>query len=198
MPAPNYQDADFAAALQAHLPTGPIWPRDPGSVQAQVCQALMRQYTRLHDRSVNLLSDAFPVAPVELLPEWEATLGLPDPCAGVSPTVQQRQQQVNARFVASGGQSVPYFVTLAANLGYAVTITEFAPFRVGVSSVGEALSNGAAWENAWQVNAPTFTIEYFTVGRDAVGEPLAQWGNTVLQCEMQRLAPAHTTVTFRY
>lgn len=196
MGAPLFTDDDFVAGFQNLLPTGPVWPRDADAVQTQTIRPLIKGYTRNTARAVNLLSDAFPVEPVELLPEWESTLGLPDPCAGTSPTIQQRQQQVAARFIASGGQSVAYFVQVAAALGYEITITQFAPLKVG-QVVGTPLY-GAAWAFAWQVNAPTFTIERFLVGRDAVGEPLAQWGNTVLQCELQRLAPAHTTLIFSY
>lgn len=196
-PALNPTDQDFQIGLMNLLPTGAVWPRDQDSVIAQVCLALIKNYTRNAAAAANLLVDAMPIAPVMMLPEWEESLGLPDPCAGASPTLQQRQQQVYARFTATGGQSVPYFISLAASLGYSVTITEFAPFRVGLNTVGQPI-NGDAWAFAWQVNAPQFSIEYFSVGRDAVGEALATWGNTVLQCEMQRLAPAHTTIIFSY
>jgi uncharacterized protein YmfQ (DUF2313 family) len=43
-------------------------------------------FERLTARANNLLIDAFPGSTYELLPEWEATLGLPDPCAGEAPT----------------------------------------------------------------------------------------------------------------
>jgi uncharacterized protein YmfQ (DUF2313 family) len=196
MPNPQYTDADFLAGFQRLLPTGPIWPRDGESVQAQTLQALVKGYTRNAASAVALLNDAFPVAPVMMLPEWQDTLGLPDPCAGPAPTLEVAQQQVAARFVASGGQSIAYYVSVAAALGYAITITQFTPYTVGLP-VGLPLV-GAAWAFAWQVNAPTFSIHYFEVGRDTVGEPLATWGNTVLQCELQRLAPAHTTLLFSY
>jgi uncharacterized protein YmfQ (DUF2313 family) len=197
MPTPLYSDADYLAMLQALAPRGRAWPRDPDALQTGTLAALAPTYTRNGARAAALISDAFPVAPVELLPEWEASLGLPDPCAGVSPTIQARQQQVAARFIAGGGQSIAFFVAFAATLGYPITITEFAPFRVGVSHAGDP-AYGTAWAHAWQVNAPTFTIEYFQAGHDAAGEPLASWGNTVLQCELQRLAPAQTTLMFSY
>lgn len=197
MPAPTYTDADLLFALQSLLPSGPVWPRDPDAVQTQTLAPLVAGPRRLTDRAANLLGDAFPVAPLELLPEWEATLGLPDPCAGTSPTVQLRQQQVAARFVAGGGQTPLYFINVASALGYTITITQFAPFRAGQNAVGQPLC-GDAWAHAWQVNAPATTVESFRVGRDAVGEPLATWGNAVLECEIKRLAPAHTTVGFAY
>lgn len=196
MAVPTFTDADYAAGLQALLPTGAVWPRDSDAVQSQICLALAKTFTRISARAGNLISDAFPVAPVELLPEWEATLGLPDPCAGVSPTILLRQQQVAARFIATGGQSAAYYINVAAALGYPITVTQFAPFRFG-QPFGQPLY-GTAWAFAWRVNAPTFTVRYFTFGRDGFGEPFASWSNNVLQCELQRLAPAHTTLLFSY
>lgn len=196
MAAPIYSADDLLTALQALLPTGPAWPRAGEAVQTQVLATLVEPLREMTDRAASLLSDAFPIAPVELLPEWEATLGLPDPCVGAAPTLLQRQQQVHARFVASGGQSVPYFTMTAANLGYPVTITEFAPSRFG-RPFGLPFG-GEAWAHAWQVDAPTFTVEPFLFGRNAFGDPFAVWDNTVLQCEMKRLSPAHTMLLFAY
>lgn len=147
-------------------------------------------------RSNNLLLASFPASTVEQLPEWESALGLPDPCAGPSPTIQARQQQVVARFIAGGGQSVPFFESYAATLGYDITITEFAPSRFG-NAFGRPFG-GEPWAHAWQVNAPSFTIERFKFGTDGFGEPSTNWGNTVLQCELNRLKPAHTILIFSY
>jgi uncharacterized protein YmfQ (DUF2313 family) len=196
----QYTDDDFLAGFLNLLPDGPVWPKQPtegedAPVVVQASRALIKGYTRNAASAQALLQDAFPVAPVMLLPEWEETLGLPDPCAGASPSIQVRQQQVNARFVASGGQTVAYFIKVAASLGYDITITTFAPSRFG-RTFGSPFG-GTDWAYAWQVNAPQFTIERFTFG-SGFGAPFASWGNTVLQCELQRLAPAHTTLLFSY
>jgi len=190
-----YTSDDFLSAFQALLPRGPIWPRDPDSVQTKVLAALMPSWARLAERDENLLTDAFPAAPVELLPEWEASLGLPDPCAGESPTLQQRQMQVKARFVANGGQSVTYLTQFAALLGYTVTIDEFAPAIAGRLRAGEP-ANGAGWAFVWRVNLPGFTLTNFRAGDSAAGDALTVWGNAVVQCELERVAPAHTVVLF--
>jgi uncharacterized protein YmfQ (DUF2313 family) len=144
-----------------------------------------------------LLVDAFPATAVELLPEWESTLGLPDPCAGESPTLQGRQQQVVARLTNSGGQSVPYFIAYAQTLGYTVTVTEFAPFRAGQSRAGQPTGT-QDWFFTWQINAPLNTITYFRAGQAGADQPLASWGNAVLQCELMAIKPAHTYLNFGY
>ena len=196
MLAPLFSAADFRNALQAHLPRGRVWPRDPDATQTAIAAGLAPSCEALNGRANNLLVDAFPSSTTELLPEWEKTLGLPDPCVGPSPTIEQRRAQVVARFTAQGGQSVDYFVSFAAALGYPITITQFTPFRFGMP-FGMPLC-GVPWAFAWQVNAPTFTIERFEFGTSECGEPFAFWSNTVLQCELTRLAPAHTILLFSY
>ncbi|HLN23874.1 MAG TPA: putative phage tail protein [Patescibacteria group bacterium] len=197
MPAPAHSAANYLSALQSLMPRGRIWPREPDATMTAVLSGLTPVYERQNARANALLVDAFPATAYELLPEWESTLGLPDPCAGASPTLAARRAQVVARLTGLGGQSVAYMIAYAANLGYAITITQFAPARVGQSRVGMPL-NGPAWAHAWRVNSPLNTVRQSRVGSAAAGEPLASWGNAVLQCELGEIAPAHTTIIFAY
>lgn len=189
----SFSADDFLAGFLNLLPRGPVWPRDPSSVQVQALSSLMPTWARLAGRDENLLVDAFPTTTVELLPEWESTLGLPDPCAGASPTLSQRQNQVTARFEDAGGQTIAHFISFAATLGYAITVTEFTPRRFG-AQFGTPMY-GTAWASAWQVNVPSITIAYRKFG-DLFGEPYAAWGNQVLSCELNRIKPAHTALIF--
>jgi uncharacterized protein YmfQ (DUF2313 family) len=166
-------------------------------VQPQALATLMPTYERQAGRAADLLTDIFPPDSVALLPEWEAALGLPDPCAGPNPTIEQRQQQVVARFAGGGGQSIAYFTQFAAALGYPITITEFAPARFGATTFGQPFC-GPQWANVWQVNQPTFVIQNAEFGHAEFGDPFRSWGSTIVQCELQRLAPAHTLVIFSY
>jgi uncharacterized protein YmfQ (DUF2313 family) len=197
MPAPTLTQQDYANVLGHLTPKGRAWPSDPGSVFRQTLASLAPTPYRAFGRASNLLIDAFPSTTVELLPEWQATLGLPDPCAGPAPTLAQKQAQVLARFTASGGQSVDYFVNFAKALGYDISITQYAPFRAGVSRAGQPACS-QDWAFVWRVNAPAISISYFSAGIGSAGEPLASWGNLVLQCEITRLSPAHTNVLFSY
>ncbi|MFD1557100.1 YmfQ family protein [Paraburkholderia silviterrae] len=191
------QAPDFLAALLACMPRGKIWPKDADAVQTQVLLGLATPFQQHNDRANYLLVDAFPATADELLPQWEATLGLPDPCAGESPTLQARRQQVVARLTNSGGQSAAYFIAYAQSLGFEVTITQFTPFRMGQQRMGCPLGT-QDWAFAWRVDAPANTITYFSLGQSAVGEPLAVWGSDVLECELRRLIPANTVLTFAY
>lgn len=73
--------SDIAVALQALLPRGPVWPRQPGAALTRVTSGIAATVHRVHARALALLVDAFPATTYELLPEWEETLGLPTRCA---------------------------------------------------------------------------------------------------------------------
>ncbi|HEY2010521.1 MAG TPA: YmfQ family protein [Rhizomicrobium sp.] len=195
MTAPVFSAADFVSAMQALLPRGRAWPRDAGEVLTQTLNGFAPTFARSAARANALLSDAFPAGTFELLPQWEESLGLPDPCAGQAPTTDTRRAQVVARFTHDGGQSVAYFIDLAAALGYTITITQFAPSQFG--RVFGSPFGGTPWAHAWQVNAAEFEPSQMTFGQ-AFGGPFAFWSNAVLECELRAAAPAHTTLLFSY
>jgi len=197
MSKPSFTSADFTSALLGLLPRGRVWPKELSSVHAQAVSCYAPTFQRISDSALGLLVDAFPATTVNLLGEWELTLGLPDPCAGISPTFQGRRNQVVARFTNSGGQSIQFFESFALGLGYTVTVTQYAPFRCGQSACGQQLG-GEDWFFTWAINSALNTITYFRTGQSAMGDPLASWGNSVLECELSEAKPAHTILQFHY
>lgn len=195
--APVYSVADYLGALQKLLPQGRAWNNEPTSVQAMVEAGLVAATQRVNVSDAQLLVDAFPSTTNFLLPEWEAALGLPDPCAGEAPTISARQGQVLARFTDTGGQSAARFIALAAQLGYTVTTTMFAPFRAGQSHAGDPLGGPYSFFT-WQVNAPLQTSTLFRAGVGHAGDPLQAWGNTVLECSLSGRSPANSSLQFAY
>jgi len=194
---PTANASDYLWQFQRLLPRGLIWQRAWGTYQAEQLLTLMPTWVRLHGRANDLITETFPCSTTELLVEWERSLGLPDPCTGPLDTLQERQRAVCTKFRARGGQSIAYYEQVASALGYTITITQFAPFRVGWNRVGDRLY-GEEWANAWRVNGPQTTITYFRVGRSTVGEALRAWGNELLECTIRAIAPAHTTLIFAY
>lgn len=142
-----------------------------------------------------ILTEADPRSTSYLLPDWERVLGLPDPCAGQLPTIDLRRAAVVAKITQRGGQSRPFFIALAAKLGFIITITEFSQYSV-ISPVNAPLC-GWPWCFTWQVNAQLNTVRYLSV-ISGVNEPLATWGNALLECAIGRFKPAHTVVQFSY
>jgi uncharacterized protein YmfQ (DUF2313 family) len=183
--APFYSAADYLAALQSLMPRGRVWSRDPGSVQTAVLAGVASSYAVQNQRANYLLVDAFPASASELLPEWEATLGLPSLAAGPHPSIPARQKMVLARCIGLMGVSMSAYQNYAALLGFAVTATNNAPFRCGQSRCGQRLGTLDQFFN--------LTIAGSAVANGTVYGP---FGLAVLQSELLRVAPAHGVMTF--
>jgi len=170
--------SDYAGALRGLLPRGRVWPQDPETDQQRLVHALANEPQRLDAAAVGLLAGSLPGDNAALLLEWEESLGLPDPCVGPNPSQAERAKQVRARFIGSNGQSASFFVAFAAALGFTIEIETYAPFRIGLGAIGDALASDA-WCYAWGVRV------------------IANAGGiapSALLCELQALKPAHTTV----
>lgn len=195
MVAPFFSADMFRLALLRLLPRGPIWSRDPDGLPSRLAAIWGKSFARNSQRAATLLVDAFPSTTQELLPEWEASLGLPDPCAGESPTIGQRRAQVVARLTDSGGYSIAYYVNFAKTLGYDISIQEFERSYFG-RKFGQKFG-GRDWAYTWQVSVPQFTVFRNKFG-SVFGEPFASWGAVVVQCEFLGRKPAHTILNFTY
>jgi len=200
----SYSADDFNHALLALLPRGKAWPKDPSSAQVRALSFIGPTFARLSARAEQLLVDAFPSTAVELLATWEALLGLPDPCAGPATSIAERQAQVIARLIGTGGQAMQFLIDFAALFGYTVTITEQAPaggtltqFVAGNTAGTRLVTDTGNDVFTYVVNAPLVSSSHFVAGSHA-GEPLASWGNTVLECVMDEVKPAHCKVIFAY
>lgn len=186
----------YREMLLALLPPGRAWNRQPDSVLAKLFEALGVELAQVEQRGEELIAECDPRTTAELLTDWERMLGLPDECTGPLDSLTLRRNAILIRLAEIGGQSISYFVALAARLGIPITITEFDAFQIGLP-VGLPL-NGVDWEFAFQVNAPAVTVTPFTVGASGAGDPLATWGNELLECAIERAKPAHTIPIFAY
>lgn len=132
----------------------------------------------------------------QLLPDWERVCGI-TPQAGAA--YQQRLQAVLAKLSETGGLSIPYFIRLAARMGYQITIDEPQQFHSGVSRAGSPLNLfDVIW--TWWVNiqGPPLQHVRFRAGLSTIGERLGLFGDPVIETMFNDLKPAHTLVFFRY
>jgi uncharacterized protein YmfQ (DUF2313 family) len=169
----------------------------------------------VHERARDLDRELDPRGAEELLPEWEAFLGLPDACVGEVDGLSQRRAAVVSRIAETGGQTPEYFVELAARFGFEVQVVEHVVATTGWATAGQAMETdgnpalcGTAtcgdqlglmlgWSATWDVVASNFSEQAATAG-SSVGLPLRTWGNALLECVIRRAAPAHTLVRFLY
>lgn len=193
----EHSAGEYRDALAALLPTGAAWSRDPASVLMQLLAALAAELARVDLRASQLLAETDPAATAELLGDWERVVGLPDPCVTQAQTIAERRRALEGRLTAVGGQSIAFFVALAARLGYSVTIDEFA--SSGAATAAGIVFSGDEWAHIWRVNVPEpVAINPFRAGAGAAGEPLRSWSNEVIECQFNRYKPAHTKVLFAY
>lgn len=191
-------NTDYLAQLQALLPLGPAWPKEDTAPLTRLLNGLAQELARVDGRARQLVEEADPRTVAELFADWERVAGLPDACVQAfagDQTVAQRRSALVGRLATLGGQSAAYYVGLAASLGYAITITEFTEHAV-TDDVEHPLYS-QAWNFAWQVNAALNTVNDLTV-EGVVEDPIAAWGNSLLECVIKRLAPAQSTVLFSY
>lgn len=194
----KFSIGDYTKALQNLMPMGIAWPRHPDSVQAALLKALGQDFQKNDASAQSLLKGAFPSMALELLDEWEETLGLPDPCSiSEQGTIQARRGAITSRLVSEGSLSKAYMISVCAALGYTITITEYRQARAGWSVAGDPI-NGEYWPFTWKVTAPDVTYTIAKAGQTFAGEPLRSWGNKTLPCTLERINPAHTVYLLEY
>lgn len=170
----NYRDQ-----LLALLPPGSLWEalrRGPNwRGMLLTCGDTL---ARVHAAILRLRREADPRSTTELLPEWEASCGLPDGCIPGGGSIQQRRNAVVARLTATGGASPQYYIDVAAKLGFTITVENVSP-------------------NVWRIHAPEETVIEMTCN-DTCNDALRTWGNEQLECVMNRIKHAHTDLLFAY
>ncbi len=188
--------AAYLAQLQQLLPPGRAWPREADATLTKLLSAPAAGLAAVDGRANDLIAETDPRTTLEMLRDWEVTAGLPDACsAAVADTVGERQDILHTKITSRGGQSRQFFITLAAALGYAVTITEFRPFTC--EDPCEKSITDESWTFVWRVDAPKTTIRDLTC-EGTCEDPLRVWGNTLLECAIGAKKPAHTHVNFAY
>jgi uncharacterized protein YmfQ (DUF2313 family) len=190
---------DYTHLMAQLLPTGAAWAAkdDPDTVMHQLLQGLAATFAHVDGWVDWFLRETNPATTVDLLPEWERMLGLPDPCMTPATTLQQRRDRVLGRIAETGGQSKQYLIDVCARYGYPVTITEHPYFRVGESAVDDGITGEEA-ALTFVVNYPDQPVSLFRVGDSTVGDALEVYDNQSLECIVNRIKPAQTFVIFNY
>ncbi|MGN6777562.1 YmfQ family protein [Rhizobium sp.] len=185
-------------SIISKLPTGFALGRR-GGILDTVFAAVADVLSTVENEADRLVTEADPRAAVDLLPDYERLLG-PDPCGRDldNLTLFQRQRIAHQRWTARGGQSIPYFVGLAASLGAQITVEEFWPSKAGRLRAGQRLRpNGCQF--VWRVNIPgLFGIRNFKAGVSRAGQSLGSFDISAVECVLRRPKPAHTEIVFSY
>jgi len=190
--------ADYLNQLQALLPQGPAWARDPDAVLTRLLSALSEEFARIDARAGQVIDEADPRNTTELLVDWERVAGLSalSPLDGSLLSTDQRRANLVSRITERGGQSPAYYIAMAARMGFVITITEFKEWSVGDSV--DAPLYGFDWNFAWRVNAPAVTAQEWSVD-STVDDPFAIWfEGLLLERALLDDKPAHTILLINY
>lgn len=149
-----------------------LFPLQIGGVLPDALGVDGRSLDAAQAQATALISEMFPDSAVELLPAWERICGITPPEGA---TVQSRQAAVTAKLRSRPGDiKRPYFIALAAKLGYTITITPFSPFMAGVGRAGDAIYIANAIY-IWEITISGTPVYYFRAGQSAAGEALCSW-----------------------
>lgn len=211
--------SDYLSMLQALLPRGAAWVREPDAVLTRLLAASAEELARLDSAAWRLLDETNPQTTVSALEDWERVLGLPDECGLAASTLAERRAQALRKLVRPVGQDIPFFEALAASMGYAATVEEFRPFAAEDSGADEYLNDAPGggtvntssvpatfrpseyhgWFFVFRLNvADEFPVRWFQAESSGAEDYLATWGNSVFECVINRAKPAHTLVLFGY
>ncbi|EGK28005.1 tail protein [Shigella flexneri VA-6] len=141
-----------------------------------------------------------PRTTTELINRWERLCGLPDECipAGTQ-TLRQRQQRLDAKVNLAGGINEDFYLAQLAALGRQdATITRYDKSTFTCSSACTDAVNAPEWRYYWQVNMPAATNSTWMTCGDPCDSALRIWGDTVVECVLNKLCPSHTYVIFKY
>lgn len=193
-------EKDYAHLVNALLPRGLIWSRKKGGVLDSILFSLSSEAARVDARARALIEESDPRTSVEELERWFADHGIPSECVAAiaDPSLEQMRQELIAKITSNSGLTAKYFEELADVLGYSAKVTTFEEHHVEhdvempladekwipVFTLGITISNDSGFDE--------FTTEW-----DAE-QPLARWGNSLLECLIKALAPAHVEVIFIY
>ncbi|EER1954503.1 YmfQ family protein [Escherichia coli] len=186
---------DFIRLLSALLPPGPAWSASDPAI-AGAAPSL----TRVHQRADALMRELDPRTTTELINRWERLCGLPDECIPTgTQTLRQRQQRLDAKVNLAGGINEDFYLAQLAALGRpAATITRYDKSTFTCSLACTDAVNAPEWRYYWQVNMPAATNTTWMTCGDPCDSALRIWGDTVVECVLNKLCPSHTYVIFKY
>lgn len=197
------------------LPPGGLWnPREQPTLM-KLITSIATEFTRVDDRSDEMMKTVDPSTADEALDLWENFLGIPDECTPSDQTLEERQQQVVQKLTNIGGLSKNFYEFIGQQLGFPeVKVTNWVNFVAGRARAGDPLTNywnvpfvagstageqltSVGWQFYFNVDVPATAGDQFVAGSEC-GNPLRTFTNELLQCVYRQIKPANAGVTFSF
>jgi uncharacterized protein YmfQ (DUF2313 family) len=206
---------DYADAQLGLLPRGQAWPRYEGSTLVQAITGIAEYWGAVDGRAADLLeTESDPRATLELLPDWLRNWGIPDECIKQPMSIDEQRKSLVGKMTLMGAQSRNFFVAVAADIGYVIYISEYAPYMCGVSQVGDTrgqFNPSDPYQYRWQLGPEEMRF-YWTVhvsgqrfvyfrcngSQTGIDRLLLIGLFDDLECILRKWKPAHTDIIFDY
>lgn len=180
--------------LLQQMPRGRAWPRDPESDLAKYVLGFAKRLSDAELSAEQMLLEMRPETTVQLLPDWEQYLGLPE-CNVPNQTFESRRSAVVEKYHRKGGLQTWQIEALALALGFLVEVREHFPHHV-LRSVLYPI-----WPDRWR-----HTLEVIVYGlpdgrfrvTDNVLTPLKTQTALLLECTLSRYKLGGFTYEFVY
>lgn len=181
------------------FPNGRAWNKLRNSKFTKLIETYSKEFVRVHKRVDQVLEEADPRTISETMDDWERVLGLPDSCTfGVDQSFEERKLTILQKLTTGGGANAAFFEEIATQFGYPdVKVTNYKRCRSGAARSGDSITN-IGWEFVFRISSPDALAQTAKSGSAKSGDPIRKFGNPIMECVMQKLKPAHTTIDFSF
>lgn len=173
---------DWLSVLQQVMPRGPAWSNEASSPLARYLRGYARRLQRAEANADRLLDEMRPQSTIEMLPEWEQYLGLPE-CGTAPESFVQRRAAVVEKYGRRLGLAIWQIEMLAARLGYQIEVRVNYPHHCQRSCVYPLHPEADRMRlhiHIYGVPDAAFTV------LDTVNTPLMSDEAGALQCGLER------------
>lgn len=176
--------------------TFPITFGPQRSVLRKVLIGLAQEWIRLRDKLNEIEYEYNPEQTTQLIEEWETLVGIPDDCISNTGTLEQRRTNILLKLAGINATTAEQFITIAAVLGYVVTIETGVEEQTFPLTLPFYFSEPGEEAFVFIVNMP---IEAQTdVLPLTLPFTLSDGVPDILDCLFNKLKPANTKVFFNF
>ena len=189
----------YLGHLQALLPRGAAWPRERTATLTSLLEVLAEELARTDGSASALLVEILPATTLDLLPDWERVVALPDACSQTeASTPSVRRGLVLSRLASRPLMNPRVYEQIALSLGYdSATVVEHDERAAG-AIVGLDVTGGR-WRYVWWLRVTGDAGRTLLNTLSSVDEPLASTPtDDELECRVRAAMPAHTHAVFDY
>ena len=190
-------DPDQAALLAAHMPIGGVFDsaREQGTTFNDLLKGLGAELFRVEQEIFNVCRELDPRLTIDLIEDWERSVGIPNGCFTTTGDLTTRRQQVLVLLEGFRVQTAQDFIDLAAVFNEVVEI-EPGGLRGAYPMLYPALYLGSA-------KAARFTMIVHFPNSEDLSYPQdypVPYGipTGIVECLINSAAPANVNVIFSY